>query len=109
AKATGRIGAVETQPADAAGRDHDATGVDHQRTLRVHREYALDSIVFDDQAARLDTLKQGNRRAAARCCDQRAHDLTSGAVAGGVHDPVTAVRGFQPQPPAAIGPLVEGD
>ena len=31
-EATGRVGAVEKQPADATRRDHDATGVDHQRT-----------------------------------------------------------------------------
>ena len=56
AEAAGGIGAVEKQPADAAGRDHDAAGVDHQRALRVHREHALDGIVLDDQAARLDAF-----------------------------------------------------
>jgi hypothetical protein len=101
--------AVQEQPADATRGDHDAAGIDHQRALRVHREYALDRIVFDDQAACLDALQQRDRRAAAHRCDQRAHDLAPGAIAGGVHDPVAAVRGFQAEPPAAIGPAVEGD
>ena len=77
--------------------------------LRVHREHALDGIVLDDQAARLDAFQQRDRRTAAHRCDQRAHDLAAGAVAGGVHDPVAAVRGFQAEPPAAIRPPVEGD
>ena len=40
AEAAGRIGAVEKQSADAAGRDHDATGIDHQRAALVHGEHA---------------------------------------------------------------------
>ena len=109
AEAAGRVGAVQKQPADAACRDHDAAGVDHQRALRVHGEHALDGIVLDDQAARLDAFQQRDRRAAAHRCDQRAHDLAAGAVTGGVHDAVAAVRGFEAEPPAAVGPPVEGD
>ena len=48
----------------------------------------------------------GQRRTAAI---KRAHDLTAGAVAGRVHDPVAAVRGFEAEPPAAVRPPVEGD
>jgi hypothetical protein len=106
-EATRRIGALEEQATDAARRDHHAAGVDHERTLRVHREHALDGIVLDDQASRLDALQQRDRRAAAHRCDQRAHDLAAGAVAGGVYDPVAAVRRLQAKPPAAIGPPVE--
>ena len=108
-EAAGRVGAVQKQPADATRGDHDATGVDHQRTARVHREYALDGIVLDDQAPRLDAFEQCDRRTAAYRRDQRAHDLTAGAVAGRVHDPVAAVRGFEAEPPAAVRPPVEGD
>src|SRR4029453_6645044 len=100
---------VQKQSADSTRRDHDAAGVDHQWTLRVHREYALDGVVLNNQAARLDALQQHDRRAATHRCDQRAHDLAASAVAGGVHDPVTAVRGFEAEPPTAIGPPVEGD
>ena len=109
AEATGRVGTVQKQPADATCGDHDAAGIDHQRTLRVHGEHALDGIVLDDQAPRLDAFKQGNRRTAAHRCDQCAHDFASGAIAGGVHDPVAAMRGFKAEPPAAVGPPVEGD
>ena len=35
AETTGRVGAVEKQPADAAGREHDATGIDDQWTIHV--------------------------------------------------------------------------
>ncbi len=109
AEATGGIGAVQKQPANAACRDHDATAVDNERTVRVHREHAFDGIVLDDQAPRFDAFQQSNRRAAAHRCDQRTHDLAAGAIAGGVHDPVAAMGGFEPEPPAAIGPAIEGD
>ena len=108
-EAAGRIGAVEKQPADAAGRDHDAAGIDHQRAVLVHGEHALDGIVLDDQPSRLDTLEQRDRRTFAHRRDQRAHDLAAGAVAGGVNDPVAAVGGLEAEPPAAIRPPVEGD
>ena len=57
AKTAGGVGAVQKKPADSTCGDHDAAGVDHQRTVRVHREYALDGIVLDDQAPRLDALR----------------------------------------------------
>jgi hypothetical protein len=104
-----RVGAVQKQPADAAGREHDPTAIDHQRTVRIGGEHALDGVVLDNKAARLDAFQQRDRRTAAHRCDQRTHDLAAGAVAGGVHDPVAAVRGLEAEPPAAIGPAVEGD
>ncbi len=48
----------------------------------------------------------GQRRTAAISA---AHDLAPGTVTGGVHDAVAAMRGFQPEPPAAVRPPVEGD
>ena len=39
-EAAGWVGAVQKQPADATRRKHDATGVDHQRAVRVRREHA---------------------------------------------------------------------
>ena len=75
----------------------------------VHGEHALDGVILDDQPARLDTFEQRNRRTAAHRCDQRTHDLAAGAVAGGMNDPVAAVRGFEAEPPAAVRPPVEGD
>ncbi len=102
AETAGRVGAVQKQPANAAGREHDAAGIDHQRAVCGRGEHALDGIVLDDQAARLDAFEQGDRGTTAHACDQRAHDFPAGTVTGRVHDPVAAVRGLQAEPPSAI-------
>ena len=57
AEATGRIGAVEKQSADAAGCDHDAAGLDDQCAVLARREHARDRVVLDDEPARLRHLR----------------------------------------------------
>ena len=109
AKTAGRVGAILKQPADASRCDHDTAGIDGQWPLCIHREHALDGIVLDDQATRLDALEQGDRWTAAHRRDQCPHDLAPGAVTRGVHDAIAAVRGFQAELPAAVRPPVEGD
>jgi hypothetical protein len=57
-EAAGRVCAIDKKTADAAGRNDDAAGIDHERAVFVHGEHTLDGVILDDQPARLDTFEQ---------------------------------------------------
>ena len=100
---------LSSKSADPAGGDHDRLGRQKNGPRWPGRDDAAERIVLDEEAARLAVFEDRDRGGRAGRRDQGAHDLAPRAVAAGMGDAASRMRGFEAEREGAVGRPVEAD
>jgi hypothetical protein len=109
AKGSSRIGPMQKQTSDAAGRDDDTIGGKKHGSSTGMAKKAHHCIVFDDQALCRGSLDHRDRRRRADLADQGLNDVPACCITPGMDDPAARMRGLEAEDDLAAGIPIEND